>query len=114
MDSVRNWVKEKIWAMLAAVLLLGTFIWTQKEEARLDLMFASGIEVDTTTATIEFVPAGWWFRQRWYARYRTHEGDEIRARFWPRHEYPRNPYHAEEIEIGYLKDEVEQFRWIYK
>ena len=100
--------------MLAAVLLLGTFIRTHKEEARLDLRFASGIEVDTTTATIEFVPAGWWFRKRWYARYKTHEGDEIRVRFWPRPEYPRNPRHAEEIKIVYLKDEVEKFRWILK
>lgn len=101
--------------MLATVLLLGTFIWTRKEEARLDSRFASGIEVDTTTAAIEFVPAGWWFRKRWYARYKTHEGDEvIRARFWPRSEYPRNPRHAEEIKIVYLKDEVEKFRWILK
>lgn len=95
-------------------MLLAGFVWTCREEKRLDARFASGVNLDTTTAKIAFVPPRWFHRKRWYAQYKTADGREIKARFWPRYEYPRNPNDNEIITIVYLKDEVKQCRWLYE
>ena len=111
-ESIWNWIRERIWAMLGLLFVLVACTWQYIEDARLDARFESGIGVDTTMAQIEFVDPSWKTRQRWYARYKTQDGREIRARFHPRHEYPRNPNHAEWIKIAYLIDEVEENRWL--
>ena len=110
-EKILEWIKVRRAAIVATIGVAIALIWTVKEDARLDARFESGIRVDTTVAEIEFVPAGWLHRKRWYARYKTAEGKVIRARFWPRDEYPRNPGHNKRIKLMYLEDEVEKCRW---
>ena len=111
-EIIKNWIRERISVLLGLLFVVVVCTWQYMDDARLDARFESGIGVDTTMAKIEFVKPGWIARERWYARYRTQDGREIRARFYARFEYPRNPYDAEWIKIVYLKDEVEKNRWI--
>lgn len=111
-QRIRYWARGKMPALLAAIGLVCLFIWDSVETARLDARFESGIGLDTTVAEIEFTRKWWWQKKQWWARYQTYDGYETRARFLPRFEYPRNPYHGERIKIVYLKDEVEENRWI--